>query len=77
MILDTTFKTNTENYKVLVFCYPSVVNSRTAVGAVAIVSEENDENLRKCFELYKQHASEVVMRKKNKGIVINRNRIES
>ena len=53
-ILDTTIKTNSENYKVLVFCYPSVVNSKTIVSAVSIVSEESDENIKRCFELYKE-----------------------
>lgn len=53
IILDTTFKTNIEQYKLVLFCYKSAVNGKTVVAALVFCDKETDENLTFAFNTYK------------------------
>ena len=53
VVMDTTFGTNVEGYKLLLVTYGDGITGKTAVAAVVILATEDDINVEYAFKIYR------------------------
>ena len=61
-LIDTTFKTNSSNYKLMSQSYCNIENGRTAIAGIALLADESDPNIEFVFKVFAEiHVPKAVL----------------